>query len=208
MCVFAAPALLPLANATAVAGTAGAAGGIFGLGAAASNMFLAQLGLTAVTSGMQMQQANRMAQYQGQAAVNQAESANRAAALKQEAFASRLREDRQATAQESMAINRKRMQAVGAIRASEKSGLAKSILEIDAERQAGNLQSILQQNMDSASQQYRRNILGVEAERDSRTNQAIDFRNQASANQRSLLDVISQTANTGLTNYINYQALG
>lgn len=167
----------------------------------------AQLALTAVTAGMQMQQANRMAQYQGQAAVKQAESANRAAALKQEAFASRLREDRQATAQESMAVNRKRMQAVGAIRASEKSGLAKSILEIDAERQAGNLQSILQQNMDSASQQYRRNILGVEAERDSRTNQAVDYRNQASANQRSLLDVISQTANTGLTNYINYQAL-
>ena len=172
-----------------------------------TQLMVAQLGLTAVTAGMQMQQANRMAQYQGQAAVKQAESANRAAALKQEAFASRLREDRQATAQESMAINRKRMQAVGAIRASEKSGLAKSILEIDAERQAGNLQSILQQNMDSASQQYRRNILGVEAERDSRTNQAIDFRNQASANQRSLLDVISQTANTGLTNYINYQAL-
>ena len=70
------------------------------------------------------------------------------------------------------------------------------------------MQSILQQNMDSASQQYRRNILGVEAERDSRTNQAVDYRNQASANQRSLLDVISQTANTGLTNYINYQALG
>ena len=201
MCVFAVPA------AAAAAGGASAGAGIFGLGAAASNMFLAQLGIAAVTTGAQVAQANRMAQYQGQAAVNQAESANRAAALKQEAFASRLREDRQATAQESMAVNRKRMQAVGAIRASEKSGLAKSILEIDAERQAGNLQSILQQNMDSASQQYRRNILGVEAERDSRTNQAIDFRNQASANQRSLLDVISQTANTGLTNYINYQAL-
>ena len=205
MCVFAAPVAAGAAKAAAVPLISKA--GLFGLGAKASNLFLAQLGLAAVTSGMQMQQSNRVASYQGQAAVKQAESANRAAGLKQEAFASRLREDRQATAQESMAVNRKRMQAIGAIRASEKSGLAKSILEINAERQAGNLQSILQQNMDSASQQYRRNILGVEAERDSRTNQAIDFRNQASANQRSLLDVIAQTANTGLTNYINYQAL-
>ena len=170
-------------------------------------LFYAQLGLTAVTSVMQMQQANRMAQYQGQAAVRAAESANKAFAIQQEGLASRLREERQKSAQEKQEVGKQRLQAEGAIRASERTGLTIDLLLADADRQAANWQDALTQTMQSATQQYGRDVKGLEAQRDSRTNQAIDFRNQASANQRSLLDVISQTANTGLTNYINYQAL-
>jgi len=55
MCVFAVPA------AAAAAGGASAGAGIFGLGAAASNMFLAQLGIAAVTTGAQVAQANKIA---------------------------------------------------------------------------------------------------------------------------------------------------
>ena len=77
------------------------------------------------------------------------------------------------------------------------------LLLADADRQAANWQDALSQTMQSATQQYGRDVKGLEAQRDGRTNQAIDTRNQAMANQRGLLDVIAQTANTGLTSYAN-----
>ena len=197
MCVFAVPA------AAAAAGGASAGAGIFGLGAAASNLFLAQLGIGAVTSGLQMAQANRVASYQNEAAIRAAESANQAFAAQQEGLASRLREERQKTAQEKQSINTQRLQAEGAIRASERSGLTIDLLLADADRQAANWRDALNQTMQSADQQYRRNVKGLEAQRDGRQNSAIDMRNQASANQRSLLDVIAQTASTGLSSYTN-----
>jgi len=197
MCVFAVPA------AAAAAGGASAGAGIFGLGAAASNLFLAQLGIAAVTSGLQMAQAKRVARYQNEAAIRAAESANQAFAAQQEGLASRLREEKQKTAQEKQSINTQRLQAEGAIRASERSGLTIDLLLADADRQASNWRDALTQTMQSADQQYRRNVKGLEAQRDGRQNSAIDMRNQASANQRSLLDVIAQTASTGLSSYTN-----
>ena len=197
MCVFAVPA------AAAAAGGASAGAGIFGLGAAASNLFLAQLGIGAVTSGLQMAQANRVASYQNEAAIRAAESANQAFAAQQEGLASRLREERQKTAQEKQSINTQRLQAEGAIRASERSGLTIDLLLADADRQTANWRDALNQTMQSADQQYRRNVGQLEAQRDGRQNSAIDVRNQASANQRSLLDVIAQTASTGLSSYTN-----
>ena len=201
MCVFAAPVAAGAAKAAAVPLISKA--GLFGLGAKASNLFLAQLGLAAVTSGMQMAQANRIASYQGQAAVRAAESANKAFAIQQEGLASRLREERQKSAQERQEVGKKRLQAEGAIRASERTGLTIDLLLADADRQAANWQDALTQTMQSATQQYGRDIKGLEAQRDSRTNQAIDTRNQAMANQRGLLDVIAQTASTGLSSYAN-----
>ena len=201
MCVFAAPVAAGAAKAAAVPLISKA--GLFGLGAKASNLFLAQLGLAAVTSGMQMQQSNRVASYQGQAAVRAAESANKAFAIQQEGLASRLREERQKSAQERQEVGKKRLQAEGAIRASERTGLTIDLLLADADRQAANWQDALSQTMQSATQQYGRDVKGLEAQRDGRTNQAIDTRNQAMANQRGLLDVIAQTANTGLTSYAN-----
>ena len=47
----------------------------------------------------------------------------------------------------------------------------------------------------------------MEAQREGRTNAAIDMANQASAQAPSLLGTIANVANTGLTNYMNYQAL-
>jgi len=170
---------------------------------ATAGLFAMQLGLGAVTAGMQMQQSNRIASYQGQAAVRAAESANKAFAIQQEGLASRLREERQKSAQESQEVSKKRLQAQGAIRASERTGLTIDLLLADADRQAANWQDALTQTMQSATQQYGRDVKGLEAQRDGRTNQAIDTRNQAMANQRGLLDVIAQTANTGLTSYSN-----
>ena len=170
---------------------------------ATAGLFAMQLGLGAVTAGMQMQQSNRIASYQGQAAVRAAESANKAFAIQQEGLASRLREERQKSAQESQEVGKKRLQAQGAIRASERTGLTIDLLLADADRQAANWQDALTQTMQSATQQYGRDVKGLEAQRDGRTNQAIDTRNQAMANQRGLLDVIAQTANTGLTSYSN-----
>ena len=89
MCVFAAPVVAGAAKAAAVPLISKA--GLFGLGAKASNLFLAQLGLAAVTTGVQVAQANQIASYQGQAAVRAAESANKAFAIQQEGLASRLR---------------------------------------------------------------------------------------------------------------------
>jgi len=190
MCVMAlAPAGAALTGGTLTGATAG--------------LFAMQLGLGAVTAGMQMQQANRVAQYQGQAAVRAAESANKAFAIQQEGLASRLREERQKSAQEKQEVGKKRLQAEGAIRASERTGLTIDLLLADADRQAANWQDALTQTMQSATQQYGRDVKGLEAQRDGRTNQAIDTRNQAMANQRGLLDVIAQTASTGLSSYSN-----
>ena len=208
MCVFAAPALVPLANATAVAGTAAAAGtGLFGLGAAASNLFLAQLGISAVTSFAQMQQQQQIANYQYEAAYKAAEAANQAYVDQTEALNARLREEKQAAEQDKFKVRKKVLQAKGAIRATERAGLTVDLLLADAEREAGNWKNALEQTIQSADQQYRRNLKGLEAQREGRTNPAIDMRNQAAANAPSLLGTIANVANTGLTNYINYSAL-
>ena len=208
MCVFAAPALVPLANATAVAGTTAAAGsGLFGLGAAASNMFLAQLGIAAATSFAQRQQQQKIANYQYEAAYKAAESANQAYVDQTEALNARLREEKQAAEQEKFKVSKKTLQAKGAIRATERAGLTVDLLLADAEREAGNWKNSLEQTIQSADQQYRRNLKGLEAQREERYNQAIDIRNTASAKAPSLLGTIANVANTGLTNYQNYRAL-
>tara|TARA_Y100001972_G_scaffold102946_1_gene128861 strand:- start:896 stop:1528 length:633 start_codon:yes stop_codon:yes gene_type:complete len=208
MCVFAAPALVPLANATAVAGTAAAAGtGLFGLGAAASNLFLAQLGISAVTSFAQMQQQQQIANYQYEAAYKAAEAANQAYVDQTEALNARLREEKQAAEQDKFKVRKKVLQAKGAIRATERAGLTVDLLLADAEREAGNWVNSLEQTIQSADRQYGRNLKQLEAQRKSRTNAAIDMRNQAAANAPSLLGTIANVANTGLTNYINYSAL-
>jgi len=220
MCVFAAPALaagagaataataVPLAaTAAAAAAPVAASTGLFGLGAGASNLFLAQLGITAVTSALQMQQQQKIASYQYEAAARAAESANQAFIDQQEGLNARLREEKQAAEQQKFDVAKKTLQAKGAIRASERAGLTVDLLLADAEREAGNWRNSLNQTIQSADQQYRRNLKGLEAQREGRTNQAIDIRNQASANAPSLLGTIANVANTGLTNYMSYRAL-
>jgi len=203
MCVFAAPA----AAAAAGAGTAAAGTGLFGLGAAASNMFLVQLGISAVTSFAQMQQQKKIANYQYEAAYKAAEAANQAYVDQTEALNSRLREEKQAAEQDKFKVRQKVLQAKGAIRATERAGLTIDLLLGDAEREAGNWTNSLNQTLQSADRQHTRNLKGLEAQREGRTNAAIDMANQASAQAPSLLGTIANVANTGLTNYINYSAL-
>ena len=213
MCVFAAPAV-PLIGATTVGGGLGGlfgtgvlSSGIGGLGAAASNMFLAQLGISAVTSALQMQQQQKVANYQYEAAKRAAESANQAFIDQTEGLNARLREEKQAAEQEKFKVSKKTLQAQGAIRATERAGLTVDLLLADAEREAGNWKNALEQTIQSADRQHMRNIKEAEARREGRYNQAVDLRNRASANAPSLLGTIANVANTGLTSYQNYAAL-
>mgnify|MGYP003137207537 CR=1 FL=1 len=213
MCVFAAPAVAAGAgaagaSAAAAGASAAAAGsGLFGLGAAASNLFLAQLGITAVTGVLQYQQGKKVANYQYEAAQRAAESANQAFVAQQEGLNARLREEKQAAEQQKFDVARKTLQAKGAIRATERAGLTIDLLLADAEREKGNWTNALTQTIQSADQQYRRNLKGLEAQREGRQNQAIDMYNTASANAPSLLGTIANVANTGLSNYTTYKAL-
>ena len=177
------------------------------IGTQIGGLMAAQLAITAVTSFAQMQQQRQIAKYQHQAAYKAAESANQAYVAQTEALNSRLREEKQAAEQEKFRVKKKVLQAKGAIKATERAGLTIDLLLGDAEREAGNWTNALNQTIQSADQQYRRNLKGLEAQREGRTNQAIDMRNTALANTPSLLGTIANVANTGLTNYINYQAL-
>ena len=167
----------------------------------------AQLAMTAVTSVMQYQQQAKVANYQYQAAYKAAEAANQAYVDQTEALNARLREEKQAAEQQKFKVRQKVLQAKGAIRATERAGLTIDLLLGDAEREAGNWTNSLNQTLQSADNQYRRNLKGLEAQREGRTNAAIDMANQASAQAPSLLGTIANVANTGLTNYINYSAL-
>ena len=215
MCVFLAPATVPLAGATAITGGAGTglfgtglfSSGIAGLGAGISNQFLAQLGISAVTGGLQYIQGQKVANYQYEAAARAAESANQAFIDQQEGLNARLKEEKKAAEQQKFDISKKTLQAKGAILATERAGLTIDLLLADAEREKGNWTNALNQTIQSADRQYTRNLKQLEAQREGRTNQAIDMYNTASSNAPSLLGTIADIANTGLSNYTTYKAL-
>ena len=195
------------ATTAAAAGAAGAGAGFLGLGSTASKLFLYQLGIAGATAGLQYLQGQKQLAYQHEAAYKAAEAANQAYVDQTEALNARLREEKQAAEQEKFKVKQKVLQAKGAIRATERAGLTLDLLLGDAEREAGNWTNALNETLESADQQHRRNLKGLEAQREGRTNAAIDMYNTASANAPSLLGTIANVANTGLTNYINYSAL-
>ena len=199
----AAPAFAALTAPTVAATGAG----FLGLGSAVGSKFWSQLAITGLTSGLKYIQGQQMLAYQHEAAYKAAEAANQAYVDQTEALNSRLREEKQAAEQEKFKVRQKVLQAKGAIRATERAGLTVDLLLGDAEREAGNWVNSLNQTLQSADNQYRRNLKGLEAQREGRTNAAIDMANTASANAPSLLGTIANVANTGLTNYINYSAL-
>ena len=190
--------------ALAPVGTALTGGALTG---ATAGLFASQLAISAVTGGLQYIQGQKVANYQYEAAAKAAESANQAFIDQQEGLNARLKEEKQAAEQKKFDISKKTLQAKGAILATERAGLTVDLLLADAEREAGNWKNALEQTIQSADQQYRRNLKGLEAQREGRYNQAIDMRNQASANAPSLLGTIANVANTGLTSYTNYRAL-
>tara|TARA_B100001094_G_scaffold14606_1_gene12677 strand:- start:15198 stop:15806 length:609 start_codon:yes stop_codon:yes gene_type:complete len=182
---------------------AAAGPGILGLGGTVSNMFLGQLAISGVTAGLQYQQQQKVANYQYEAAQRAAESANQAFMDQQEGLNARLREEKQAAELQKFDVAKKTLQAKGAIRATERAGLTIDLLLADAEREKGNWTNALNQTIQSADQQYRRNLKGLEAQRQGRTNQAIDMYNTASSKAPSLLGTVADIANTGLTNYMS-----
>ena len=196
-----APALVPLANATAVAGTAGATAGATGGGGLFGTSFLSSLGLgsagtaafldtTLFTGGksyLDMKRGNKLA-------AQMEEAADSAFALKQEGLGARLKEERKANAQEQLALAKKGLRAKGQLLAAERTGLTVDLLLGEEERKEGEAKSLLEQTMESATQQYRRNTLGFKATRDNRVAKANSMR-------KGGLDVALDTIGSGLTRY-------
>ena len=72
---------------------------------------------------------------------------------------------------------------------------------MDAGRQAANLRNRINQTMQSAEGQFRRNALGLQAQRDSRLNAAIDMQNQAYATARANTSGIFDFLGAGVRSY-------
>tara|TARA_R100000655_G_scaffold87276_2_gene127440 strand:+ start:338 stop:895 length:558 start_codon:yes stop_codon:yes gene_type:complete len=173
-----------------------------GLGSTAP-LFYAGLGLGAVNQIVGANRANQQAAFMGRQAAQAAESANLALAREQEGLGARLKEERKANIQEQLALAKRGAQAAGAVRASERSGLTIDLLLGDVERQEGEAKSLLEQTMESATQQYRRNTLGLTAKRDDRRNRALETYNKAKGMRRGPLDVALGTLSSGLSSYTN-----
>ena len=209
MCFIAAPATVPLINATAVSGGAGTglfgtgllAGGIGGLGVKGTNILLSQLALGGTQQVIAARKANQQAQFFGKKAKKEAEAADAALAIEQEGLAARLKEESKANAQEQLALARQGAQAAGAVRASERAGLTIDMLLGDVERQTGEASNLLNQTLASTVQQYRRNTLGLDAKRKSRRVDAENTRNEALGMRRGPLDVALGTLSSGLSSY-------
>ena len=208
MCV--ALGLLASAGGGATAGGATAGGGGLlgtsflsglGLGTEVTNALVADVLFTGGKSYIDMRRINQQAKFQAEQAVKEAESADLALAREQEGLGARLKEERKANIQEQLALAKRGAQAAGAVRASERAGLTLDLLLGDVERQEGDAKSLLEQTMESATQQYRRNTLGLKAKRDNRFNIAKSKRNEAQGMARGGLDVALDTLGSGISNY-------
>jgi len=166
-------------------------------------LFYGALGLGAVTEIVGANRANQQAEILGGQAAQEGAAANLALAREQEGLGARLKEDRKANAQEQLALAKQGLQAKGQLLAAERSGLTLDLLLGDVERQEGEAKSLLEQTMESATQQYRRNTLGLTAKRDDRLNAAKSKRNQAQGMTRGPLDVALGTLGSGLSSYSN-----
>ena len=174
----------------------------------AGGLFLGSLAIGAVSTIQAQRVANQQASYAYESARRSALSADAAFAAQQEAVSSRLREERQAAAQQRQQASIKQLEAQGAIAATEGvSGNLAALLDRDAQRQAGVLRDTINQTMESADRQYERDIDGLEAQRASRRNEAVDFQNRAfteASKAPTLLDTVAQAATLGLNSYIAF----
>ena len=169
---------------------------------AQSGLFLAGLGIQGAQMIAGNRAASRAARYQYEAARRSALSAEQAFAQQQEGLAANLKETRAAKAQERLAASVQGLQARGAIAATEGlSGRTAQLLSMDAGRQAANLRNRINQTMQSAEGQFRRNALGLEAQRDSRLNAATDMQNQAYATARANTSSIFDFLGAGVQSY-------
>jgi len=216
MCVFAAPAVAAGtttaaggaaaaagvgAAATTAATTAAASTGLFGLSAAASNLFLASLGLTAGTGLMQKSAAEKTASqiYQSALIANQsAEDSNR---LQRAALAEQESETKKSSAQDIFAKNIQSLIASSKIVASERAGTAVGLLLMDQESQAASYRESRKQTLESFSRQIMRKNQGLDSQLLGRKNQLISNINQAYNQVPTLGSVLLNTAAQGLMTY-------
>ena len=175
-----------------------------GLTKAVSPLFFASLGIQGAQMVAQNRAAAQAANYQYEAARRSAQSAEQAFAQQQEGLAANLKETRASKAQESLAARIKGQQARGAIAAAEGvSGNVANLLSMDASRQSANLRNSINQTMQSAEGQFRRNALGLQSERDSRLNAATDMQNQAYATAKRNTSGIFDFLGAGVQSYTN-----
>ena len=181
---------------------AAGATGLFGLGAGASNLFLASLGLTAATGLAQRSAAKSAANQTFQSSLIANQSAEDAKRSQQEALAEQKSETEKASAQDIFAKNIENLIASSKVVASERAGTTVGLLLQDQERQAANYRESINQSLESAARQYTRNIEGTEAQFLNRRNQLTSNINQAYNQIPSLGSVLLNTAVSGLQTYV------
>ena len=180
---------------------AAGATGLFGLGAAASNLFLASLGITAATGLAQKSAAESAANAVFQSALIANQSAEDAKRLQQQALSEQKSETEKSSAQNIFAKNIENLIASRKVVASERAGTTVGLLLQDQERQAANYRESINQSLESAKRQYTRNIEGTEAQFLGRRNQLQSNINQAYNQIPSLGSILLNTAASGLTTY-------
>lgn len=195
------------ATAASLAAPAAAAStGLFGLGAA-TNPFLASLGLNLATGLFQQQAATQAANAVYQSALIANQSAEDAFKNMQDGLAEKLKETKASKSQEKFAANITALKNKGAIIASERAGLTIDVLLADNERQAANFRESINQTMESATRQYGRDVKGLVAQRDNRRNQLTSNINQAYNQIPSLGSTLLNVATQGLSTYGQLAAL-
>ena len=207
MCLFA-PAVAATgagagaAAAGAAATTAATGAGLFGLGATASNLFLASLGINLGTGLLQQQAAKQQANAIFQSALIANQSAEDSKRTQQQALAEQKSESEKASAQDIFAKNIQNLIASRKVVASERAGTTVGLLLQDQERQAANYRESINQSLESAKRQYTRNIEGTEAQFLGRRNQLQSNINQAYNQIPSLGSILLNTAASGLSTYV------
>ena len=173
-----------------------------------AGLFAASLGLSAASALAQRSAAQAAADQQYQSALIAQKSAEESFARQQEALGAQLKETRASQAQEKLAATIRGLQAQGTTRASERAGLTVGLLLQDQERQSANLRESINQALESASRQYRRNVQGLEANRDNIQNRLQSNINQAYNQVPSLGSTLLNVATQGLTSYQGLANLG
>ena len=173
------------------------------LPAAAAPYFFATLGLNLLGGLSQRKAAQERARQTYLAALRANQSAEESFGRQQSAYGARLREEQATTAQSRLAKTIQGLQARGALKATGRAGVTASLLLADQERQTANAREALNQTLESATRQYRRNTQGLVAQRDNRRNQLQSQVNQAYNQIPSLSSIILGTATEGLSSFIS-----
>ena len=171
------------------------------LGPAVGPYFYASLGLNLLGGLSQRRAAQERARQTYQMALRANQSAEQAFARSQQALGGRLKEDRATSAQSRLAKTIQGLQARGALKATGRAGITASLLLADQERQTANAREAINQTLEAATRQYRRNVEGLVAQRDSRRNQLQSQINEAYNQIPTLAETVLQIGVGGLNSF-------